>query len=91
MGISTVMKDEVRDILVAVRLAADATAAATGNPYECQAFLEGYYAALGAVAAALGLALPLTSAGLPPAESWIQAPKRYPTLDARDWSARNSG
>lgn len=83
MGLTTVLKEEVQDILVAVRLAADATAASTGSARDARAFLEGYHTALAAVAAALGLEMPLT-ARHPSAEGWIQGPKSYPTPRLRE-------
>jgi hypothetical protein len=75
MGITTVLKREVQDILIAVRLAADATASA-GASYESQAFLQGYHAALDAVSAAMGLELPPSSAGHAIDARWTREPDR---------------
>ena len=57
MGLTTILKEEVGDILVAVRQSADAAALA-GDPRDSLAFLQGYHAAVDSVAIALGLRLP---------------------------------
>jgi hypothetical protein len=92
MGITTVFKSEVQDILVAIRLAADATAASSGGTVpEPSAFLEGYHAALEAVAAALGLELPSSTVRNASMEEWTRGPRAYATPRLREWSSPSPG
>jgi hypothetical protein len=85
MGLTTVLKTEVQDLLAAVRLAADATAASSsGSAPESLAFLQGYHAALEAVAAGLGLELASPAARLAPRDNWIRGPRVYPAARLRE-------
>jgi hypothetical protein len=58
MSLNTVLKDDVQDILTAIRVTSIDNAMGTGTSPESVAFVQGYQAALEAVALALGLRLP---------------------------------
>lgn len=85
MGITTIMKKEVQDILIAVRLAGDAVASA-GAPYDSQAFLQGYHAALDAVAAAMGFDPSSASTGF--ASNAHRSRASNDSSRGRDWPSR---
>jgi hypothetical protein len=55
MGLNAILKDEVRDILSALRSATVDSAIAAPQSSDAAAYLAGYLAALEAVALALGL------------------------------------
>lgn len=58
MSLNTVMREDVRDILTAIRISNIDTAIGMGVPADSAGFFQGYQAALDAVAVALGLRLP---------------------------------
>lgn len=89
MGLTTVFKSEVQDILVAVRLAADATAASLGSAPESHAFVQGYHSALEAVAAALGLELPSPAPRRISSEDWVRGPRVHPVPRLREYGPRD--
>lgn len=87
MGMSTILKEDVQDILVGVRFAADATAASIGSTRDCCDFIAGYHLALEAVAAALGLELPSPAARFASFERWVRAPRSYAAPQLQKWTA----
>jgi hypothetical protein len=58
MSLNTVLRDDVRNVLTAIRTASIDSAMSAGSCPETAAFQQGYQAALDAVALALGLRLP---------------------------------
>lgn len=78
MGLNAILKDEVRDILSALRSATVDSAIAAPQSSDAAAYLAGYLAALESVALALGVRSGATQTTFR-APNTLQAPRRLPS------------